>query len=180
MLSQFSQDKPGQVTLANLNFKFNKNVYPVGRLDADSEGLLILSDNKKLNQQILDPKNKVPKTYWVQVEGDPSMTDLLPLVNGITISVNGKPYNTNRAAIEILGNDVDLPERNPPIRFRKSVPDTWVSISISEGKNRQVRKMFATVNYPVLRLVRVGLSGFKFKEGILKDLKPGGVVSVNL
>ena len=70
----------------------------------------------------------------MQVEGDPSMTDLLPLVDGITISVNGKPYKTNRAAIEILGDDVELPERNPPIRFRKSVPDTWVSISISEGK----------------------------------------------
>lgn len=152
MLSQFSRegDKP---TLADLDFDFPADVYPVGRLDADSEGLLLLTNDKQLNHRLLNPKFRHNRTYYVQVEGALTDDACLRLSEGVTISVDGKAYATLPGkAIRI--EEPHLPERNPPIRFRANIPTSWLSISLHEGKNRQVRKMTAAVGFPTLRLVR--------------------------
>ncbi|GAB3506543.1 pseudouridine synthase [Spirosoma knui] len=152
MLSQFSRegDKP---TLADLEFDFPKDVYPVGRLDADSEGLLLLTSDKQLNHRLLNPKFRHNRTYYVQVDGQLTAEACRQLSEGVTISVDGKPYNTLSARAEIIEEPL-LPERNPPIRYRATIPTSWLSISLHEGKNRQVRKMTAAVGFPTLRLVR--------------------------
>ena len=162
MLSQFTREAPHHVTLADLAFSFPKDVYPVGRLDADSEGLLLLTSDKGLNAKLLHPKNKQPKTYWVQVEGAPVDADLVPLRRGIDIKIKKKIHRTAPAQVHLLVEIPNLPVRTPPIRVRKSIPDTWVSITITEGKNRQVRRMFAAIGFPVLRLARVGLAGYSY------------------
>lgn len=178
MLSQFTREAPHHITLADLDFNFPKDVYPVGRLDADSEGLLLLTDDKQLNAKLLHPKNKQPKTYWVQVEGAPEEADLGPLRKGIPIKIKKKIHQTAPARVQLLEEIPNLPERIPPIRFRKSIPDTWVSITITEGKNRQVRRMFASIGFPVLRLVRVGMAGYHYGKGVLVQIEVGGVVEI--
>lgn len=179
MLSQFTREAPHHVTLADLDFDFAKDVYPVGRLDADSEGLLILTADKSLNAKLLNPKNKQPKTYWVQVEGAPNKMDLLPLEKGLMIKIKGKLHRTAPAKAFLLKEIPQLPLRNPPIRFRKSIPTTWISLTITEGKNRQVRRMCAVIGFPVLRLVRVGLAGYQCGKGILKKIGVGEVVAID-
>lgn len=152
MLSQFSRegDKP---TLADLGFDFPTDVYPVGRLDADSEGLLLLTNDKQLNHRLLNPKFRHNRMYYVQVEGALTNEACQLLANGVTISVDGKPYHTlNANALSIA--EPALPARNPPIRYRANIPTSWLSIALHEGKNRQVRKMTAVVGFPTLRLVR--------------------------
>ena len=178
MLSQFTREAPHHVTLADLAFNFPKDVYPVGRLDADSEGLLLLTNDKQLNAKLLHPKNKQPKTYWVQVEGVPKEVDLAPLRNGIAIKIKKKIHHTASAQVSLLENTPSLPARNPPIRVRKSIPDTWVSITITEGKNRQVRRMFAAIGFPVLRLVRVEIAGYTYGKGKLTKMESGTVLAL--
>ena len=180
MLSQFTKEAPHHVTLADLDFKFAKDVYPVGRLDADSEGLLLLTNDKRLNARLLSPKHKQPKTYWVQVEGEPAQQDLAPLETGITIKIKGKSHQTAPAKVHLLAAIPELPERHPPIRIRKTVPDTWIAITLTEGKNRQVRRMCAAVGFSVLRLVRVGLAGFQYGVGQLSDMEVGAVIRVRI
>ena len=180
MLSQFTREAPHHITLADLNYDFAKNVYPVGRLDADSEGLLILTNDKNLNAKLLNPKNKQPKTYCAQVEGAPTEVDLLPLKKGLTIKIKGKIHQTAPAKAFLLIKIPELPERNPPIRFRKSIPTTWISLTITEGKNRQVRRMFAAIGFPVLRLVRVGLAGYQYGENLLKNMEAGAVIKIRI
>lgn len=165
ILSQFSGDKD---TLKELG-DFPKEVYPVGRLDKDSEGLLLITDDKALNNYLLHPTFGHKRTYLVQVEGVPNIETISKLEGGVDINVDGKLYRTKKALAKPLEIAPFLPERIPPIRFRKSVPDSWIRLSLIEGKNRQVRKMTAAVGYPTLRLVRwsmeeLSIEGFEVGE----------------
>lgn len=157
MLCQFTPEQAGDVTLANLDVPLPIDVYAVGRLDKDSEGLLLLTNDNYLKNRILDPKFKHQKTYWVQVEGNPTLESIEALRRGVTININGKSHLTLPAKISILDENPMLPERNPPIRYRAAIPTSWLSITIYEGKNRQVRRMCAKVGFPVLRLVRTSM-----------------------
>jgi len=170
MLSQFSRDNPEQITLADLNFRFPTDVYPVGRLDADSEGLLLLTNDKSLTDRLLNPKNAHPRTYWAQVEGIPDEAALEHLRRGVSLQIDGQAFHTRPAAARLLPDVPNLPEREPPVRFRKTVPDTWIELSLIEGKNRQVRRMCAAVGFPVLRLVRV-----QIEQLSIENMLPGEV-----
>lgn len=139
------------------------NVYPVGRLDRDSEGLLLLTSDGRLQHRLSDPKFHHPRTYWAQVDRIPTDADLEPLRRGIDL----KDYRT-RPAIARLIEAPDLPPRDPPIRFRKSVPTSWIELVLTEGKNRQVRHMTAAIGFPTLRLVRVAIGALR-----LDGLQPG-------
>lgn len=165
VLSQFSGE--GQ-TLASL-FHFPKEVYPVGRLDKDSEGLLLLTDDKWLNHHLLNPRFGHQRSYLAQVEGFPDKESLRKLEKGVDINVDGKMYHTKPSIAKIPEQIPQLPERDPPIRYRKNVPDTWISLTLIEGKNRQVRKMTAAIGFPTLRLVRwsmekITIEGFAVGE----------------
>jgi len=179
MLSQFTQEQESQVTLAHLDFSFPKDAYPVGRLDADSEGLLLITNDKSLNAKLLNPEQHTPKTYYAQVEGVPTKAHLEKLQLGVTITVNGKPYKTAPAKVIHLSVEPILPPRQPPIRYRASVPESWLSITLVEGKNRQVRKMCAAIGFPVLRLVRVAIEDYALNKAPLMDMKPGEVRILN-
>ncbi len=157
MLCQFTKEKIDDVTLADLGYDFPPDVYPIGRLDKDSEGMLLISNDKALNINLLDPENKHKRTYWVQVEGVPVPEALKQLRKGVEISIDGKAYQTLPAEVLPLPIAPDVPERNPPVRFRANIPTSWVVISLVEGKNRQVRRMFAKIGYPVLRLIRMSI-----------------------
>lgn len=154
VVSQFTAPVAGKRTLGELH-DFPKDVYPVGRLDEDSEGLLILTNDPSINARYLG--QGIEKEYYAQVEGVPESRALDQLRKGVTIRVRKKDHHTLPAQARLLEPAPDLPPRDPPIRFRKTVPDSWISLSIREGKNRQVRKMTAKVGHPCLRLVRVRL-----------------------
>ena len=156
MLPQFSPVQ-GKQTLANIPFKFPKDVYPVGRLDADSEGLLLLTNDTRVNHRLLNPDARHPRAYLVQVEGEIKSSDCERISQGVIISVDGKKYKTKPCKAEPVEEPDFLPERIPPIRFRKSVSDSWLKLTLTEGKNRQVRKMTASVGFPTLRLVRYSI-----------------------
>ncbi len=145
-------------------FSLPKEVYAVGRLDKDSEGLLVLSDDGQFIDQLLTPKFDKEKTYWVQVENIPDEASLDKLRAGISI----QDYKTKPAIVKVLDPQPDVPARHPPIRERKSIPTCWLEVVITEGKNRQVRKMTAAIGYPTLRLIRM-----KVGKLALKDLSAG-------
>jgi 23S rRNA pseudouridine2457 synthase len=163
VVSQFTPDGSPNRTLAE--FGFTKGVYPIGRLDADSEGLLLLSDETELNERLLHPKNAHRRTYWAQVERIPSAAALRKLESGVVIS----GHKTLPCRASILDPQPQLPPREPPIRFRKNVPDRWIALELVEGKNRQVRRMTAAIGHPTLRLVRVAIGKFE-----LGPLEAGG------
>ncbi len=163
-LSQFTKEVPEHLTLADLG-DFPKEVYPVGRLDKDSEGLLLLTDDKKLNHKLLNPAFKHPRTYWVQVEGKITDQALKALQSGIEIRINKKIHKTLPAEIKVLEKNIEIEERDPPVRFRANIPTSWIELTLIEGKNRQVRRMCAKVGFPVLRLLRVSIGKLKL-EGI--------------
>jgi 23S rRNA pseudouridine2457 synthase len=179
MLSQFTRETPGQQTLADLDYTFPKDVYPVGRLDADSEGLLLLTNDKSLNARMLDPVAAHPRTYWVQVEGIPSFSALEQLRQGVSIRINGRNFTTRPSKVRLLDAPPELPDRDPPVRFRQSIPDQWLEITVTEGKNRQVRRMCAAVGYPVLRLVRIGIGLLRLSDPELVRLVPGLVMEIS-
>ena len=153
VVCQFSPsgDKP---TLKN--FIDIPGVYPAGRLDTDSEGLLLLTDDGSLQAAIADPRHKLPKTYWVEVEGIANERALSPLRNGIDLG----DFVTRPATVSIIPTPQSLWKREPPVRFRRQIPTSWLEITIAEGKNRQVRRMTAAVGFPTLRLVRVAIGKF--------------------
>lgn len=162
ILSQFTSDNPSE-TLANFNLP--KDIYAVGRLDKDSEGLLILSNDGAFIDKLLSPQNDKEKTYWVQVENIPTEASLNILRNG---KIKIQDYLTKPAKVKILNPQPEISPRIPPIRERKSIPTCWLEVIISEGKNRQVRKMTASINHPTLRLMRV-----KVGKLMLDNLAPG-------
>ena len=147
VLSQFTDEGSGHPTLAD--YIDVPGVYPAGRLDRDSEGLLLLTDDGRLQARIADPRHKVAKTYWAQVEGEPDAAALGALARGVRL----KDGLTLPAEVERI-DPPDLWPRDPPVRYRKSVPDSWIALTIREGRNRQVRRMTAAVGLPTLRLVR--------------------------
>lgn len=162
VLSQFTPEQPGQRTLAA--FGLPPRVYPAGRLDRDSEGLLLLTDERALIDRLLNPRNGHPRTYWAQVEGIPEEATLARLERGVLI--DGKMTRPCRAW-QLKPAPV-LPPRVPPIRVRQSVPDTWIALELTEGRNRQVRKMTAAAGHPTLRLFRAEIGSFT-----LGPLAPG-------
>ena len=163
ILSQFSPE-PGSQFRTLAEFGFPPQVYPIGRLDADSEGLLLLSDEAELNQRLLHPRNAHEREYWVQVERIPSADALRQLAQGLVI----QGHRTLPCRARLLDPQPTMPPREPPIRVRKSVPDCWLAMELVEGKNRQVRRMTAAIGHPTLRLVRVRIGQFR-----LDDLPPG-------
>ena len=155
VLCQFSDDGDRK-TLAN--YIDIKNVYPAGRLDFDSEGLMVLTDDGKLQAKISDPRYKLPKTYWARVEGIATDKDCEKLIKGVKL----KDGLANAVSCRIM-NEPKLWDRDPPIRVRKSVPDSWIELVIDEGRNRQVRRMTAALNLPTLRLVRAAIGEWTIK-----------------
>jgi 23S rRNA pseudouridine2457 synthase len=158
VVSQFTSDGSANRTLAE--FDFPKQVYPLGRLDADSEGLLLLSDEPPLNQRLLPPRRAHQREYWAQVERWPALEALRKLESGLIL--DGR--KTLPARVWVLDPQPELPPRDPPIRFRKNVPTCWIALELVEGKNRQVRKMTAAAGHPTLRLIRVRIGEFKLGE----------------
>jgi 23S rRNA pseudouridine2457 synthase len=157
VLTRFGKED-GKDSLADY-FKVPTDVYPVGRLDYDSEGLLILSNDKSLTNRLLDPKYAHEREYWVQVDGAIDDPAIRQLRQGVSIAVDGKKYHTRPSQAEIFNTEPAVPERNPPIRFRKSIPAPWIKLVLQEGKNRQVRKMTAAAGFPTLRLIRYRIAG---------------------
>ena len=161
VMSQFSPSE-GKATLKD--FIDVPEIYPIGRLDWDSEGLMLLSDDGPLQHRLSDPRWGHPRTYWAQVEQIPPDQAIAQLQQGVTI----QDYRTRPAQVRLLPEEPTLPPRNPPIRFRKSVPTAWLELTLTEGRNRQVRRMTAAVGHPTLRLVRVAIGSLT-----LAGLEPG-------
>lgn len=170
--SQFSPVE-GKQTLADF-FDVPKDVYPVGRLDYDSEGLLILTNDKQLNHRLLHPAYAHERTYWVQVDGAITKEAIATLSSGVRITVDGKQYHTLPAKVELFETDPVVPVRHPPIRFRKEIPAPWISMVLTEGKNRQVRKMTASVGFPTLRLIR-----YRIEQLNIDGMQPGDLVQLS-
>jgi 23S rRNA pseudouridine2457 synthase len=179
VLSQFTT-REAKRTLGDI-FTVPADCYPVGRLDYDSEGLLILTNDKTLDHRLLNPRFAHEREYWVQVEGDITPAAIRQLMTGVTISVDNKPYQTRPCTVERFETPPPVVERQPPIRYRAAIPTSWISMTIKEGKNRQVRKMTAQTGYPTLRLIRyrigkVTLDGLGPAE--LRSLERGELYSL--
>ncbi|WP_017653662.1 rRNA large subunit pseudouridine synthase E [Fortiea contorta] len=169
VLSQFTQETPQHKTLKD--YIPVPDVYPVGRLDWDSEGLLLLTNNGQLQHRLSNPRFGHERTYWVQVERIPDENAIAQLQTGVQI----QDYRTRPAKVRLLPTTPNLPERDPPVRFRKNVPTAWLEMTLTEGKNRQVRRMTAAVGFPTLRLVRISIARVHLdclQPGEWRDLTP--------
>jgi len=168
VLSQFTPEN-GKACLKDF-FDVPTDVYPVGRLDFDSEGLLLLTNDKTLNHRLLHPSFAHEREYRVQVEGLITNEALQLLATGVNIQVDGKPFKTAAAKAARLPEHISIPERKPPIRFRQNIPTSWIKLIITEGKNRQVRKMTAAAGFPTLRLIRYRLAGLTIDHMLPGDM----------
>ncbi len=173
VLSQFTKEIPSHQTLKDC-YDFPPDVYPVGRLDRDSEGLLILTNDNHLKHRVLDPSFKHQRTYLVQVENIPTPAAIQQLRDGVSFRIKKKNYTSRRAKASLLAESPPFPARVPPIRERKNIPTAWIELSLTEGKNRQVRRMCAAVGFPVLRLIRTQIEALS-----LGDLEIGGVLEMD-
>lgn len=172
VLSQFTRETAEHKVIGDY-YTFPSTVYPVGRLDKDSEGLLLLTDDKKLVDKLLNPSEQKTKTYLAQVDGDITLEAIRKLQLGVIIKLpNKKTYKTLPANISRY-EPTNIEERDPPVRFRKDIPTSWIRLEIKEGKNRQIRKMCASVDFPVLRLIRTSFGKYK-----LGDLPSGKVKEI--
>lgn len=179
VLSQFSRE--GEKTTLKDVFDVPSDVYPVGRLDYDSEGLLILTNDKGLNQKLLHPTQKHEREYWVQVEGAITGEAIDTLQKGVTIRIAGKDWKTEPCRATVFGKPPDIGERHPPIRYRQNIPTSWVRMVLHEGKNRQVRRMTAAVGFPTLRLVRARIEGMRLqplKSGEMRRLERNEIYKI--
>ena len=164
VLSQFTQEHPSHHTLAE--FGLPPDVYAIGRLDRDSEGLLLLSDEAHWNDRLLNPRHAHPRSYHAQVVGEVTEQALRQLRSGLDL----KDFHTLPCKAQRLDSNPAHPPRNPPIRYRKNIPTSWIELTLTEGKNRQVRRMTAAVGFPTLRLIRVSIGGLKIAN---LALQPG-------
>ncbi len=172
VLSQFSPQE-GKQTLADF-FKVPNDVYPVGRLDADSEGLLILTNDKTLNHRLLNPSFAHEREYWAQVDGNATTAAVSSLQHGITINIDGVMYATKPCKSSLFTTEPIVPVRTPPIRFRKEIPAPWLQLILTEGKNRQVRKMTAAIGFPTLRLIR-----YRIEAITIDNMQPGDITELS-
>lgn len=172
VLSQFSAQE-GKQTLADF-FSVTKDVYPVGRLDADSEGLLILTNDTTLNHRLLNPSFAHERAYWAQVDGQVTNEAIANLQKGVTINVDGIMYATKPCKASLLSPEPIVPTRTPPIRFRKDIPAPWIELILTEGKNRQVRKMTAAIGFPTLRLIR-----HRIENITIDTMQPGDIMELS-
>jgi 23S rRNA pseudouridine2457 synthase len=161
VICKFREER-GRPTLAD--YIKTPDIYPAGRLDTDSEGLLLLTDNGVLQTRIADPSHKLAKTYWAQVEGAPTEAALVALRLGVTLS----DFSTSPAGARLIDEPNNLWPRDPPIRYRATIPTAWLEVTLREGKNRQVRRMTAHVGFPTLRLIRARIGAVS-----VAGLKPG-------
>lgn len=171
MLSQFTSEgnKPALGSL----YKFPLDCYPVGSLETESEGLLLLTNDKKVNHKFLNPTVEFHRSYFVQVDGEITEDAIQKLLLGMEVKVEGKIIHTKKSLVEKI-MEPSLPPRNPPVRFRKTVPTSWISITLSEQKNKQLRQMMAAVGFPALRIVRMKMGNLE-----LKKMQPGDIVELN-
>ena len=158
VLSQFTQESPKHITLKE--YIDVPDVYPVGRLDWDSEGLLLLTNDGQLQHRLAHPRFGHQRTYWAQVERIPDVDAIHKLQTGVEI----QDYRTRPAQVRLLLEEPSVVQRIPPIRFRKSIPTAWLEMTLTEGKNRQVRRMTATVGFPTLRLIRVSIGNIQLDD----------------
>jgi 23S rRNA pseudouridine2457 synthase len=168
VLTKFT-DAENRSTLAD--YVHIPDIYAAGRLDQDSEGLLLLTDSGSLSHHLTDPRFAHPRTYWAQVERIPDAAALDHLRKGVELSEGGRLWRTRPAQVELLAAPPDLPERDVPIRYRKNIPTAWIQLTLTEGRNRQVRRMTAAVGYPTLRLVRWSIGAIT-----LAGLTPGALL----
>jgi 23S rRNA pseudouridine2457 synthase len=178
VVSQFSdRGLTGRSTLAD--FLDCPGLYPVGRLDRDSEGLLLLTNDGRLSHRLTDPRHEHPKRYWVQVENEPNAQALEQLKSGVLL----RDGQTRPALARRMEAPADLPDRSPPIRYRKTVPTAWIEIVLREGRNRQVRRMTAAVGHPTLRLIRVAVGPIELEDlapGKFRSVRPGEVRALDI
>jgi len=172
-LSQFTSSVDNKKTLGDY-FTVPKNVYPVGRLDEDSEGLLILTNDAKLNHRLLNPAFEHEREYWVQVDGEITDEAVTQMQQGLQLNIKSSLHQTKTSGVTIFDEAPAVADRVPPVRYRANIPTSWIKIILREGKNRQVRKMTAKVGFPTLRLIR-----YRIEDITLNDMKPGTIIELS-